>query len=150
MNAIKYVLQNIVGLGLGKYVNLGLLLAAVVAGTWSFTWAKVLTTENSILRATNANNELALKVADLNLKLVRDNFDAQSRILFTFYKEALDTEIELEKTKKIIDEMEREVTAAGGDHKVIEKKLNAWQRDMDECMEEASGGPPSRPENRVC
>lgn len=150
MNPIKMILQNIVGLGLGKYVNLGLLLAAVVAGIWAYTNARIVATEASFLRSQVAALELKSKADELVISKLRENFDKQTKIMNDVYQSALDSKIEEDRAKELLNEFTESIEKLDGDTNAIESKLNQWQSDMDECLEEASGGPAARPENKIC
>lgn len=150
MNFVKLVLQNVVGLGLGKYVNLGLLVAAVVAAFSAYTYVK--TTENTIASLESANSALRLAVASDERVIARITEDADKKvaILTELYRAGLDDKLTIERAMNDIDAFNHEATSGTAKPDELESTLNRWQGDFDECMEAASGGPPAKPGNKVC
>lgn len=148
---IKGLFQQIVGLGLGKYVNLGMLLAFVVAAGAAYAYVTqtnrevaALEREVGALTAANASLGAALTVA-------RKNYDAEVKVLADAYAAMADDKISAERAARAIREFSDRVRGGHrGDEKALEDELNAWQSDLNDCVAAASGGPPIKPNNGVC
>lgn len=144
------VFQSLIGLGVGKYVNRVLLGLAVISCIWAYTNAYLVTKEAADLRKANAKLQLAVAANQGAIETMKMNFDKQSKLMSDVYQAGLDDKISAEEAKRALDAIEKDLTAPDADAAALEGRLNDWQKDMDECMEEASGGPASSEGNKIC
>lgn len=144
------ILQIAADMELGKYVNLSLVIMAVISGISAYTY--ISTTQNKITLLTQENIELKVQVgSDAKIyEQIKANMVAQAANLKEFYDGLIAAGVSYEKAKQMFDKIDLGKAASAADPTEAEKIINDQQDQMKQCLEAAAGKVVDTSKNEIC
>lgn len=136
--ALNKIIGTIAGLGLGRYINMGLLFAAVIAGGLAFMYYNQ--TQSKIERLTIDNAALTVQVSEYAeaIKQLQKNFELQRAVLTNLYTDMLLAGIPEDRIREFFLNTNLDEIAVADPQKAQEL-INKQQVDINRCFELLSG-----------